>query len=114
MQSIALNGDKHLQEIVYILLLQTIIYLCGLFHLNYVHTSSQTFAFIILRGYIYYNNEHLILFFSYWPIWCRQVAVFMQQGALLLVPIAAFIQTWRYMNKGPPDILDVSYLQPCH
>ncbi|KAF9822851.1 hypothetical protein SFRURICE_016085 [Spodoptera frugiperda] len=42
----------------------------------------------------------------YWPIWCRQVAVFMQQGALLLVPIAAFIQTWRYMNKGPPDILD--------
>lgn len=43
---------------------------------------------------------------GYWPIWCRQVAVFMQQGALLLVPIAAFIQTWRYMNKGPPDILD--------
>ncbi|XP_022827933.1 uncharacterized protein LOC111357452 isoform X3 [Spodoptera litura] len=43
---------------------------------------------------------------GYWPIWCRQVAVFLQQGALLLVPIAAFIQTWRYMNKGPPDILD--------
>ncbi|KAH9635782.1 hypothetical protein HF086_001781 [Spodoptera exigua] len=43
---------------------------------------------------------------SYWPVWCRQVAVFLQQGALLLVPIAAFIQTWRYMNKGPPDILD--------
>nr|XP_049703725.1 sodium-dependent transporter bedraggled isoform X3 [Helicoverpa armigera] len=43
---------------------------------------------------------------GYWPVWSRQVAVFMQQGALLLVPIAAFIQTWRYMNKGPPDILD--------
>ncbi|KAJ0183371.1 hypothetical protein K1T71_001347 [Dendrolimus kikuchii] len=43
---------------------------------------------------------------GYWPIWCRQVAVFMQQGALLIVPIAAFIQTWRYMSKGPPDILD--------
>ncbi|XP_026733698.1 sodium- and chloride-dependent glycine transporter 1 [Trichoplusia ni] len=43
---------------------------------------------------------------GYWPIWTRQVAVFMQQGPLLLVPIAAFIQTWRYMNKGPPDILD--------
>lgn len=30
----------------------------------------------------------------------------MQQGCLLLIPVTAFIQTWRYMNKGPPDILD--------
>ncbi|CAH2047378.1 unnamed protein product, partial [Iphiclides podalirius] len=43
---------------------------------------------------------------GYWPIWARQVAVLMQQGALLVVPIAAFVQTWRYMNKGPPDILE--------
>ncbi|KAL4716076.1 hypothetical protein ACJJTC_013853 [Scirpophaga incertulas] len=43
---------------------------------------------------------------GYWPVWARQLAVLMQQGALLLVPIAAFVQTWRYMSKGPPDILD--------
>ncbi|XP_049872403.1 sodium-dependent transporter bedraggled isoform X2 [Pectinophora gossypiella] len=43
---------------------------------------------------------------GYWPIWARQVAVLMQQGAILTVPIAAFIQTWRYMSKGPPDILE--------
>ncbi|XP_013173333.1 PREDICTED: uncharacterized protein LOC106122032 [Papilio xuthus] len=43
---------------------------------------------------------------GYFPIWARQVAVMMQQGALLTVPFVAFIQTWRYMNKGPPDILE--------
>ncbi|CAH0399868.1 unnamed protein product [Chilo suppressalis] len=43
---------------------------------------------------------------GYWPVWARQVAVFMQQGALLLMPVVAFIQTWRYMNKGPNDILE--------
>ncbi|XP_068617356.1 sodium-dependent transporter bedraggled isoform X2 [Battus philenor] len=43
---------------------------------------------------------------GYWPIWARQIAVMMQQGVLLTVPIAAFVQTWRYMNKGPPDILE--------
>ncbi|CAB3254880.1 unnamed protein product [Arctia plantaginis] len=43
---------------------------------------------------------------GYWPVWSRQVAVLMQQGSLLVVPVAAFIQTWRYMSKGPPDILD--------
>ncbi|KAJ2951188.1 hypothetical protein O0L34_g5580 [Tuta absoluta] len=43
---------------------------------------------------------------GYWSVWSRQVAVLMQQGSLLLVPAAAFVQTWRYMSKGPPDILD--------
>ncbi|XP_053604735.1 sodium-dependent transporter bedraggled isoform X2 [Plodia interpunctella] len=43
---------------------------------------------------------------GYWAVWSRQVAVLMQQGVLLIIPVAAFVQTWRYMNKGPPDILD--------
>ncbi|XP_028157137.1 sodium- and chloride-dependent glycine transporter 1-like [Ostrinia furnacalis] len=43
---------------------------------------------------------------GYWPIWTRQLAVALQQGSLLLIPVAAFVQTWRYMNKGPPDILE--------
>ncbi|XP_052755234.1 sodium-dependent transporter bedraggled isoform X2 [Galleria mellonella] len=43
---------------------------------------------------------------GYWPVWARQLAVCMQQGTLLIIPITAFIQTWRYMSKGPPDIFD--------
>ncbi|GBP80712.1 Sodium- and chloride-dependent glycine transporter 1 [Eumeta japonica] len=43
---------------------------------------------------------------GYYPIWARQIAVLLQQGALLTMPVAAFVQTWRYMSKGPPDILD--------
>ncbi|VVC87756.1 unnamed protein product [Leptidea sinapis] len=34
------------------------------------------------------------------------VAVLVQQGLLVLVPAAAFVQTWRYMSKGPNDILE--------
>lgn len=43
---------------------------------------------------------------GYWPIINRQIAVALQQIPLLIVPVVAFIQTWRYMSKGPPDILD--------
>ncbi|CAK1555186.1 unnamed protein product [Leptosia nina] len=43
---------------------------------------------------------------AYWPIWCHQTAVLLQQSALLLVPAVAVLQTWRYMNKGPSDILE--------
>ncbi|XP_041979794.1 uncharacterized protein LOC121733569 isoform X2 [Aricia agestis] len=43
---------------------------------------------------------------GYWPVWVRQVSVCIQQGLLLLVPVTAFIQTWRYMSKGPPDIFE--------
>lgn len=35
------------------------------------------------------------------------MGVVMQQGALLVMPLTAVIQTCRYMNKGPPDILEV-------
>ncbi|XP_050674581.1 sodium-dependent transporter bedraggled isoform X2 [Leptidea sinapis] len=43
---------------------------------------------------------------GYWSVWSRQVAVLVQQGLLVLVPAAAFVQTWRYMSKGPNDILE--------
>ncbi|CAH2084619.1 unnamed protein product [Euphydryas editha] len=43
---------------------------------------------------------------GYFPVWARQAAVGLQQGALLLVPLAALAQTWRYVTRGPPDILD--------
>ncbi|KAI5646111.1 sodium:neurotransmitter symporter family domain-containing protein [Phthorimaea operculella] len=40
---------------------------------------------------------------GYWPVWARQVAVLMQQGSLLLIPAAAFVQTWRMgaASRGP-------------
>ncbi|XP_045499364.1 sodium-dependent transporter bedraggled isoform X2 [Colias croceus] len=43
---------------------------------------------------------------GYWPIWCRQTAVCAQIGALMLLPFAALVQTWRHLTKGPPDILE--------
>ncbi|CAG9562594.1 unnamed protein product [Danaus chrysippus] len=43
---------------------------------------------------------------SYWPIWTRQLAVFLQLTALLIVPVTAFVQTWIYIYKGPTDILE--------
>lgn len=43
---------------------------------------------------------------SYWPIGARKVGGFMQVGYLLVVPVTAIIQIYRYLSKGPPDILD--------
>lgn len=45
---------------------------------------------------------------SYWPIWSRKIAALLQVGIFLIVPITAIIQIYRYLSKGPPDILDVS------
>lgn len=45
---------------------------------------------------------------SYWPIWTRKAAAFIQIGIFQIIPITAIIQTYRYLSKGPPDILDVS------
>lgn len=45
---------------------------------------------------------------TYWPMWVRKIGGFMQVGYLLLVPITAIVQIYRYLSNGPPDILDVS------
>lgn len=45
---------------------------------------------------------------SYWPMWARKAASLIQTGILLIVPLTAFIQIYRYLSQGPPDILDVS------
>lgn len=45
---------------------------------------------------------------NYWPMWARKSASFIQIGVLLIVPITAIIQIYRYLCKGPPDVLDVS------
>ncbi|XP_058065465.1 sodium-dependent transporter bedraggled [Anopheles bellator] len=43
---------------------------------------------------------------SYWPLWARQTGGFVQVSFLLLVPIAMVVQIYRYLCRGPPDILD--------
>lgn len=43
---------------------------------------------------------------SYWPIWAQQIGSILQMIILLTPVIVFFIQTWRYLSKGPPDILD--------
>lgn len=45
---------------------------------------------------------------AYWPLWVRKVGGFLQIVMLMLVPITAIIQIYRYLSKGPPDILDVN------
>lgn len=48
---------------------------------------------------------------KYWSLWIRQIGGFMQVFFLLLVPVIAMIQIYRYLSRGPPDILDVSFNQ---
>uniref|UniRef100_A0A1A9UWA6 Transporter n=1 Tax=Glossina austeni TaxID=7395 RepID=A0A1A9UWA6_GLOAU len=63
---------------------------------------------ISLSSQLYYwrGKSH----FSYWS---RKVGALTQIGFLLLVPIAAIVQIYRYLSSGPPDILDRIQLLYC-
>lgn len=54
-----------------------------------------------------YNQNHLS---NYWPLWVKQLGGFLQLGLLVLIPCFSIIQIYRYLSKGPIDILDVSIL----
>ncbi|XP_046752241.1 sodium-dependent transporter bedraggled isoform X5 [Diprion similis] len=43
---------------------------------------------------------------DYWAVWTRQLGAAIQLIPILMIPIVAIIQTCRYLNSGPPDILD--------
>nr|CAH7720223.1 unnamed protein product [Callosobruchus chinensis] len=43
---------------------------------------------------------------EYWSLWSRQVGCLMQILPILCVPIVAVIQSYRYLNSGPDDILE--------
>ncbi|XP_063696615.1 sodium-dependent transporter bedraggled [Culicoides brevitarsis] len=43
---------------------------------------------------------------SYWPLWSRQIAGIIQTLFLLIVPVTCIVQIYRYLSKGPPDILE--------
>lgn len=45
---------------------------------------------------------------TYWPVWARKMAACIQIGIFQIVPITSIIQSYRYLSRGPPDILDVS------
>lgn len=56
------------------------------------------------------NSRELFHFtgVSYWTAWSRKLGGLMQLVVLLIVPVTAIVQTFRYLSRGPPDILDVS------
>ncbi|XP_055693319.1 sodium-dependent transporter bedraggled isoform X1 [Lutzomyia longipalpis] len=43
---------------------------------------------------------------NYWPLWVRKVGGFLQVAIIQIIPVVAIIQIYRYITKGPPDILD--------
>uniref|UniRef100_A0A6V7M2F4 Transporter n=1 Tax=Bracon brevicornis TaxID=1563983 RepID=A0A6V7M2F4_9HYME len=43
---------------------------------------------------------------DYWPVWARQTATIIQIIPIMLIPIVAFVQTYRYLKSGPADIFD--------
>lgn len=51
---------------------------------------------------------------DYWAVWARQLGGAIQLTPLLMIPAVAIIQTCRYLNRGPPDIFDVSDPLNCH
>ncbi|KAL1492258.1 hypothetical protein ABEB36_012734 [Hypothenemus hampei] len=49
---------------------------------------------------------HHALFSDYWPLWVRQLGSIMQLFPILCIPFVAVIQSYRYLNNGPSDILE--------
>ncbi|KAK9874553.1 hypothetical protein WA026_005390 [Henosepilachna vigintioctopunctata] len=45
---------------------------------------------------------------EYWPLIVRQIGSMLQLLPVLCVPVVAVIQSYRYLNNGPSDILEVS------
>ncbi|KAL5274224.1 hypothetical protein ACFFRR_000781 [Megaselia abdita] len=43
---------------------------------------------------------------AYFSYWARKVGGLTQVGFLLLVPLVSIVQIYRYLSKGPPDILE--------
>lgn len=48
---------------------------------------------------------------SGWSEAARHAGALLQLGPLLLVPLVALVQSYRYLSTGPPDILDVSSME---
>ncbi|XP_060523939.1 sodium-dependent transporter bedraggled isoform X2 [Cylas formicarius] len=49
---------------------------------------------------------------EYWPLWSRQMGSMMQLLPVLCVPLVAVVQSYRYLNSGPSDILDDQCAEP--
>lgn len=55
--------------------------------------------------FVWHHSPALV---EYWPIWARQLGSLLQLVPVLCVPFIAVIQSYRYLNSGPSDILEVS------
>lgn len=44
---------------------------------------------------------------SYWPLYARKIGGILQITFLQIVPLVAIVQIYRYLSRGPPDILEV-------
>ncbi|KYB29348.1 sodium-dependent transporter bedraggled isoform X1 [Tribolium castaneum] len=51
---------------------------------------------------------------EYWPLWARQLGSMLQLVPILLVPLVAVIQSYRYLSSGPTDILEEYEEQSSH
>ncbi|XP_058837416.1 sodium-dependent transporter bedraggled isoform X2 [Topomyia yanbarensis] len=88
--------------------------------LRFTQSLSAFFAFawnfLLPIGMIFlcileYRVSNTNAFFNwkhggYWPLWARQIGGFIQVTFLLIVPIVTIVQIYRYLSRGPPDILD--------
>lgn len=46
---------------------------------------------------------------SYWPLWSRKLGGVIQITMLQIVPVTAVLQIYRFLSKGPVDILEVRW-----
>lgn len=53
-------------------------------------------------------HQHYSIVEKYFPLYIRQIGSMLQLLPILCVPAIAIIQSYRYLNNGPSDILEVS------
>lgn len=48
---------------------------------------------------------------SYFSYWSRKMGSLIQIGIVLIIPVTAIVQIYRYLTNGPPDILEVRVIR---
>jgi solute carrier family 6 (neurotransmitter transporter) len=56
---------------------------------------------------LYHNRLKMVTHLKEWYNWARLLGGYLQLGVLILIPVVSIIQIYRYLSKGPPDILEV-------
>lgn len=81
--------------------------------LSFVWNVILPVALVILCLSTFKNGNYREMFVwhhapvvEYWPLWARQIGSLLQLLPIILIPLVAVIQSYRYLNNGPEDILD--------